>query len=167
MSETQGRTPKSFSDLLAGKNIPDLDNRPEVHELFSKLKADLSALERLLEKSCSHWEYEDSVYRLYHQSFKVYGLQTSTLAIVEKLRALAPERELNQWFMQIVRDGTGRAFTTEDNLNWLEATRPILEAFFHARFFSEMAVKYSRELQDPPLMLPSGWAAFLYLYNLR
>jgi hypothetical protein len=30
-----------------------------------------------------------------------------------------------------------------------------------------MAVRYGKELTEPPLMLPSGWAAFLYLYNLR
>jgi len=31
----------------------------------------------------------------------------------------------------------------------------------------EMAVKYGNELKYPPNMLPSGWASFLYLYNLR
>jgi hypothetical protein len=31
----------------------------------------------------------------------------------------------------------------------------------------EMAVKYGRELDEPTDSLPSGWAAFLYLYNLR
>jgi hypothetical protein len=43
----------------------------------------------------------------------------------------------------------------------------MLEAFFHARYFLEMAVKYGRELELPPTLLPSGWAALLYLYNLR
>ena len=43
----------------------------------------------------------------------------------------------------------------------------MIEAFFHARFFLEMAVKYGKELEFPPQMLPSGWAAFLYLFNLR
>lgn len=45
-------------------------------------------------------------------------------------------------------------------------TRPILEAFFHARFFLEMAVRYA-DLPGPPTSLPSGWAALLYLYELR
>ena len=31
----------------------------------------------------------------------------------------------------------------------------------------EMAVRYGTELKAPPRMLPSGWAAFLYLYELR
>jgi hypothetical protein len=148
-------------------DIPDVDNRPEAKELFRKLKADLPALEELLEKCRSHWGYEDSIYRFYHQSFKVYRLQATTLCIVEKLQALALNTELNKWFMGIVREGTGKTFSVEDNQNWLAVTRPILEAFFHARYFLEMAVKYGRELQQPPLCLPSGWAGFLYLYNLR
>lgn len=69
--------------------------------------------------------------------------------------------------MQIVREGTGKRFAIEDNENWLEATRPILEAFFHARYFLEMAVNYGRILEHPRRVMPSGWAALLYLYNLR
>jgi len=30
-----------------------------------------------------------------------------------------------------------------------------------------MAVRYGKELRRPPRSLPSGWAAFLYLFNLR
>ena len=144
------------------------DDRPEVAQLFHNLKKDLPALEELLEECrSSHWGYEDRIYRFYHGSFKVYYLQSSTLAIVEKLQALAPGRELNDYFLQIVREGTGKTFASEDNQNWLPVTRPILEAFFHALYFLEMAVKYGRELEHPPRLLPSGWAGFLYLYNLR
>jgi len=50
---------------------------------------------------------------------------------------------------------------------WDASTRPLLEAFFHARYFLEMAVKYGAELDEPPTTLPSGWAGLLYLYNLR
>ena len=52
------------------------------------------------------------------------------------------------------------------NTIWNHHTRPILEAFFHARFFLEMAVRYA-DLPVPPNPLPSGWAALLYLYELR
>ena len=124
-------------------------------------------LEKLLGECTSHWGYEDPIYRFYHQSFKVYQLQSSTLKMVEILRALAPDRELNAWFMQIIHEGTGKTFAVEHNENWLEITRPILEAFFHARYFLEMAAKYGRDLGYPPRMMPSGWAALLYLYNLR
>jgi hypothetical protein len=148
-------------------NLGDLDDRPEVKNLFTNLKVTLPNLENLLEECNSHWGYEDSIYRFYHQSFKVYQLQSSTLKIVDSLQALAPDGKLNPWFMQIVTEGTGRSFAPADNENWLAATRPILEAFFHTRYFLEMAVKYGRALESPPSAMPSGWAALLYLYNLR
>jgi hypothetical protein len=134
--------------------------------LLANLRRDRRELERLLQESSSHWGYEDPVYRFYHQSFKVYGLQHQTQAIVERLRALAPDRPLNSWFIEIVRSGTGKESKIEDNEHWQEVTRPILEAFFHARFFLEMAVRYS-DLKVPPRSLPSGYAALLYLFGLR
>ena len=33
----------------------------------------------------------------------------------------------------------------EMNQRWTEATRPIVEAFFHARYFLEMVCKYGAE----------------------
>jgi hypothetical protein len=134
--------------------------------LLLSLRRDRQALESLLETSSDHWGYEDPIYRFYHQSFKVFWLQDKTWSIVETLQALAPELPLNPWFIQIVESGTGKAFRLEDNERWLEVTRPILEAFFHARFFLEMVVRYA-DLQAPPQPLPSGYAALLYLFQLR
>ena len=114
-----------------------------------------------------HWGYEDPVYRFYHQSSKVCYLQHTTLKIVDSLKALAPHLELNRWFLEIVAAGTGKKFTMEDNKRWPEVTRPIVEAFFHAKYFLEMGVNYGAELSEPPQPMPSGWAAFLYLFNLR
>ena len=146
----------------------ETDDRPEVRQLFADLKAALPRLEKLLDECSGHWGYEDPVYRLYHQSFKVYDLQATTGRIVEAHRALAPGgRPLNAWFLRIVADGTGKTFELEHNARWLEVTRPSAEAFFHARYFLEMAVRYGRALQAAPNALPSGWAAFLYLYDLR
>ena len=142
------------------------DNRPAAQELLRCLKAEVPMLEELLIR-CGHCGYEDPVYRFYHQSLKVYRLQDMTTEIVERLQSLAPGRPLNEWFMQIIKEGTGKAFSLQDNMNWLAVTRPILEAFFHARYFLEMAVKYGKELDFTPQLLPSGWAAFLYLYDLR
>lgn len=145
----------------------DVDDRAEVQALFANLKAALPKLKELLDGCSDHWGYEDPVYRFYHQSYKAYGLQETTEAIVKALQALAPDRPLNEWFVQIVKCGTGKTFEMEHNKRWLEETRPILEAFFHARYFLEMAVRYGEELKQPPRTLPSGWAAFLYLFNLR
>jgi hypothetical protein len=158
------------------------DTRPEVLELFENLKAKSSELENLFKEMSDHWIYEDSIYRFYHQSFKVYRLQVQINKIVGTFMELAPKKNrpkglgkeevppLNKWFMMIVKEGTAKEFDMSDNKRWLEATRPIVEAFFHARFFLEMIVQYLKEFKDektPPNWLPSGWAAILYLFNMR
>ena len=136
-------------------------------KLLSNIKHNLNILEKLLDKASGEWYYEDQVYRFYHQSFKVYGLQDTTKEIVEALEKLLPEVPINPWFKKIIEDGTGKIFSRDDNSNWLSITRPILEAFFHAKYFLEMVCKYGKELETPPNLLPSGWAAVLYFYNLR
>ena len=113
-----------------------------------------------------HWTYEDHFYRYYHGSFKVYQAQNTTGQAVKLLRKLLPERELNPAFEEIVSGGTGKQFKLQHNRNWGKHTRPILEAFMHAKFMIEMAVRYA-DLPEPPQPLPSGYAALLYLYDLR
>lgn len=141
-------------------------NESNALELEQRLREKLPELERLLVRMGGHWTYEDSIYRYYHTSFKVYFVQALTLEIVEALRSLAPGRALNPRFMTIYGEGTGKHFDLAHNREWDKHTRPQLEAFFHAKFFLEMAVKYGKELRAETA-LPSGWAAFLYLYDLR
>lgn len=135
--------------------------------LLANIKQHLPELEALLGRTRSHWEYEDFVYRFYHHSFKVFGVQRLTTTIVAALRELLPDATMNSDFIAIIEEGTGRVFTTDMNATWTATTRPLLEAFFHARFVLEMVVKYGPTLDTPPEMLPSGWAAVLYLYGLR
>jgi hypothetical protein len=99
-------------------------------------EAALPDLKALLEKCSSHWGYEDPVYRFYHHSVKVFHLQATTTEIVTALQALALGRALNKQFMRIIRGGTGKTFEYKHNAVWLKTTRPIVEAFFHARFSS-------------------------------
>ena len=143
-----------------------VDQREEVRRLLSSLKEARTPLRQLLERS-GPFSYADAVYRFYHHSFKVYALQETTVDIVETLAALAPEQPLNADFRCIIDAGTGKRFDPEHNERWLTETRPIIEAFFHARYFLEMAVHYGQALDEPPNALPSGWAAPLYLFNLR
>ena len=96
---------------------------------------------------------------------KVYGLQETTQTIVETLQQLSP-KPLNAWFLEIVKAGSDQSFHPDHNQDWLRQTSPILTAFFHAKFMLEMAVRYG-SLKEAPKCLPSGWAALLYLYNLR
>jgi len=140
------------------------------NELLANIQARLPELEYLLEEMSSHWEYEDTVYRFYHQSWKVYERQELTKIIVDVLRSLAPAgiTTLNPMFEEILQDGaSGKQFESSHNQEWTRHTRTIVEAFFHARFFLEMAVRYGNELETSPSSLPSGWAALLYLYGLR
>lgn len=163
--------PKETSEVEAQPQPSPLETKEEAplateEALLQNLRRDKGELEKLLAQCNDHWGYEDLVYRFYHQSFKVYWLQERTQSIVQRLQALAPDRPLDSWFVQIIQEGTGKVFKTEDNKRWMEVTRPILEAFFHARFFLEMAVRYG-DLEKPPQILPSGYAALLCLYGLR
>lgn len=135
--------------------------------MLSAAKRRLPELKALLSANFDHWGYQDPIYRFYHQSFKVYGLQTATLKIVAALQALLPHRKLNSDFLKIVAEGTGKEFEMSHNANWLKHTRPIVEAFFHAHHMLLMVCVYAEKLPEPPQALPSGWATVLYLYNLR
>jgi hypothetical protein len=152
-------------DALAAALASDERDRFE-QQLLAGLRSHREGLEALLRASSDHWGYEDPVYRFYHQSYKVFALQGATERIVGALRTLVPGRPLHPWFLELVRRGTGRQFALSDNDSWTQVTRPIVEAFFHARYFLEMAVRYAA-LETPPRPLPSGYAALLYLFGLR
>ena len=143
------------------------EHREKTSQLLRNIKQALPKLEELLANVEDHWGMEDSVYCFYHQSFKVYHLQDTTKEICNALQGLMPGHPMNRWFSEIVAQGTGHEFEMTHNQDWLRHTRPIIEAFFHAHYFLKMAVKYGKELDDAPDCMPSGWAAVLYLFDLR
>jgi len=69
---------------MGKEDIPDYftELKEKENKLLANIKANLSALETLLEEISFHWVYEDSIYRFYYQSFKVYGLQHVARKIV-------------------------------------------------------------------------------------
>ena len=136
-------------------------------QFLQNLKAKLPDLKALRAAVEDHWGMEDAVYRFYHGSFKVYRAQQHTERIVAALRSLLPDREMNDDFLAIIRAGTGQIFELEHNQDWLAHTRPILEALFHAHYFLQMACTHGEQLAEAPSLMPSGWAALLYLYKLR
>lgn len=138
-------------------------------KLLQNIKDNLPELKRLLEHANSHWCYEDCVYRYYHGSFKVYRLQDETRKIAEALKKLAPKGfVLCPMFQDLMKKGAGRKqFKLSHNENWEKHTSVFLEAFFHAKYFLEMAVKYGKELKKAPEITPSGWAAMLSFYQRR
>ena len=121
-------------------------------------------LQELWQQVSDHWGYKDPVYRFYHQSYKVFHLQRKIAEIVAALKGLVPGQDLHPAFEQITQQGTGKPLMYEINDQWLETTRRILEAFFHARYFLEMACRHNREPREQPYS--SGWAALLTLYRL-
>ena len=135
-------------------------------DILAGIKSNIGSLENLLEEVKDHWGYEDHIYRFYHHSLKAFHMQDTTNKIVKALQEIAPCIELNKDFLSIIEGGTGKDFNLSYNIRWGDV-RPIIEAFLHAKYFLEMACKYGRELDKAPELLPSGWAAVLYLYNLR
>ena len=155
------------SDLAATLRAQFDETQALGQRLLETIKAHLPELEKLFAEISGHWHAEDGFYRFYHHSLKVYSLQSDTERIVAALQSLLPERAFNVSFRQIIGEGTGKTFELAHNRRWLAETRPILEAFFHARAMLEYAIKYGREFQTAPQCLPSGWAAVLYLFDLR
>ena len=158
----------AITPAVAAEEFAALEEcRESTNALLQNVQRQLPTLEELLAQVESHWGMEDGVYRFYHQSFKVYQLQEMTKGIWKALQELLPDRPMNLWFSEIVNQGTGHEFELPHNQNWLQHTRPIVEASSHAHYFLKMAVKYGKELQQVPERMPSGWAAVLYLFNLR
>jgi len=154
-----------FQELLSRLLKPEEQSRLTCL-LLQRIKERKPQLEQMLAEMSGHWTYEDHFYRYYHGSFKVYRVQATTEKAVALLRDLLPERKINMVFERIILEGTGQQFEVEHNKEWDRHTRPLLEAFAHAKFMVEMSVRYA-DLPQPPTTMPSGWAALLYLYDLR
>src|SRR6266480_7736147 len=127
--------------------------------LLDSIKAKLAELEELLVQV--QYLYEDGIYRFYHHSFKVYQLQDLTSSAVEIFKSIPTDGRLCDWFEQIVAAGTGATWEIDHNQQWLQHTRPIVEAFLHTKYFLEMMIKFGYEMDSAPTSLPSGWAAIL------
>lgn len=136
-------------------------------KLLENIKSNHKQIQQLL--ALYSREEPDLVYRFYHQSFKVF----IAVSLVEQSNKLFVQLSpngipLNDWYCSIADKVVGREFNDETtNKNWLAETQPILEALWHSRYFLEQMKVAAKELKSAPQILPSGWAAVLYLYNLR
>jgi hypothetical protein len=138
--------------------------------LLESIKNHMTEINELLKNTQDHWIGEDAFYRFYHQSLKVYRLQNKTEEIYKLFQKIGQQAEIepnNPYFLEIFQAGTGKTFTLDHNQRWLQETRPIIEAFFHARELLHLHSLYGKKLATAPPSLPSGWAAVLYLYNIR
>lgn len=135
--------------------------------LLQRIQQRQPRLEELLAEADCAYGIEDGFYRFYCESFKLENTKSLTRLLVEELRNLLPERELNPWFTAIVAEGTRleRAQGLDDV--WFASQRPVLEAFFHAHLFLKLALAAGREFSKPPMPMSSGWAALMCLYEMR
>jgi hypothetical protein len=137
-----------------------------IDQLLERIKARLPELEGLAAEFNA--AEEDFVYRYYHNSYKVFNLQEDILKAFKIIREIGGEADPPHIeYAQIVKAGTENGFGKDTNANWQVETRPILEAFWHTKYFLNMMVMYAK-LDDPvPSPIGSGWASVLYLYELR
>jgi hypothetical protein len=141
--------------------------------LLSNIKIEKQNLEKLLAATNDHWGEEDLVYRFYHDSFKVYRIQNLTDQIYEALKKISPHENkeiFNEYYKNIIKKSRLKSQEPLDNLRWEKNSLPLLEAFFHSKYFLEMAVKSGKRYaknKRPPLRVYSGWAALLELYCIR
>jgi len=162
----------SGNKIMTAKDIGTLLSRREkAQELSDKLLANIKKNKAEIEKLRDVFRRleEDYVYRFYHQSFKVFGATGQIKQAKELFERLAPDSlPLNDWFCSIADQAIGKQFDfAKTNQIWLVETRPILEAFWHSKYFLEQMLVAADELDESPSLLPSGWAAVLYLYDLR
>jgi hypothetical protein len=143
--------------------------------LLRNIRNNMKNLEMHLERANNiHIGEENMVYRFYHESFKVYNVQDRTKSMYLMLEKLSPHGKnkiRDPHYLRIIKEGGfGREFKLEDNRNWDAVCRPMLEAFFHTKYFIEMAFKYGEEFKrkkKAPLVMPYGWASLLELYGIR
>jgi hypothetical protein len=142
-------------------------HRERMNALLLRIKArlpDLVELARTLEEA-----EEDGVYRFYHGSNKVFHLQDPVKEAFALVKEIGGEVDPPHFeFARIVEAGTAQGFQGgRTNANWNAETKPILEAFWHTKYFINMMVKYANELETVESPLDCGMAAVLYLFELR
>jgi hypothetical protein len=147
-----------------------LQRQKEAQDRRNKLLENIKSNEPRIATLLTRFEElePDLVYRFYHQSFKVFiGVSMIEQARDLFLQLAPPTATLNGCFLSITDLATSKEFGDRTNEIWREETQPILEAFWHSKYFLTQMVISARELETEPEMMPSGWAAILYLYNLR
>lgn len=165
MAETKQK--KTKDEVLAELNAAFKQRLALADKLLVNIKENRANIERKL-ASIGTWE-PDIVYRFYHHSFKVFDGKRIVESSVKFFEEISPnDAALNSWFKTIIDEALSKEFDWDKtNPIWLEETRPILEAIWHSRYFLEQMLVAADTLETAPEILPYGWAAVLYLYDLR
>ena len=112
---------------------------------------------------------EDAVYRFFHQSFKVFHVQKTLKAAHQLITEIGGNVDRPfAYFQDTIKAGTEGKFDGErTNAHWKAATERILKALWLTKYFLTQMVRHARTLESAVQFMPPGWAAVLYLYNLR
>jgi hypothetical protein len=160
-------TERYLKKMYAIINGPPGNHQERVDALFVRIKARLSDLEAMAEKLEA--VEENGVYRFYHGSFKVFNMQEpikEAFKLIEEIGGVDDPPHLE--YALLVKAGTENDFAGDrTNANWDAETKPILEAFWHTKYFIKMMVKYGKKLEKVEPPLDYGMAAVLYLFELR
>jgi hypothetical protein len=141
-------------------------HQERINALFLRIKARLPELMEIA--ATLEEDEEDGVYRLYHGSYKVFNLQDPVCAAFKLIKEIGGEADPPHFeYARIVEAGTKHQFSATTNENWEGETKPILEAFWHTKYFVNMMVKYGKKLETVEMALQPGMAAVLYLFELR
>jgi hypothetical protein len=117
---------KTMALIRAGTQLERID------ALLRRIKARMADIDAWLAESADEWCEEDGVYRFYHQSMKVFYLQDLTRKGFTLISEIGGEQDPpHEWYCQVVKEGTAGDFNEKTNDEWLQQTRPILEAFWH------------------------------------
>jgi hypothetical protein len=168
MSESSDKEPTPEDRYLKKMRgiIRSHTHQERINTLFLRIKARLPELEQLA-RDLEEAE-EDGVYRFYHGSNKVFFLRDPVKAAFTLIKEIGGEDDPpNFEYARIIGAGTAHQFGETTNENWDAETKPILEAFWHTKYFIGMMVKYGKELETVESPLEPGMAAVLYLFELR
>lgn len=145
------------------------DNEMLKRKLRDRLDEQLPELEALWKRTGSNWDVAHRLSKFYRESFKAYTLQEHTVAMVEALSDLLPERNLNRLFARIVDEGTGKDFVAGGDGPRVDEVRAIPEAYFHARMMVEVALCCGRDQEaagEESIGSAARWSALHCLYDL-
>ena len=145
-------------------------NQENRHALSETLLVNIKSEKETLDNLVSSFEKSEPefIYRFYHQSFKVFGYKELIRYTVQFLEKLAPESSnLNVWYQGIIDLGLAKDFTDSTNDNWLSETQPLVEAFWHTKFFVTQMKSSAVSLEPLQKFCLTFGAAVLYLYGLR
>ena len=136
----------------------------ELLDAIRHRRAEIEELQRGLEAAEA-----DGVLGYYEPGVEIYQLQPAVRAARKFLAALAPAGiELNPGFLEVCRGACARRFEWEANPgDWGAETRPILEGFWHCRYFVRMLARFGCEPEAASGPMSPGRAAVLCLYGLR